>query len=52
MSGWGWLTGARRASYRSGRVLGDVGAILRPRRIPRRLANKMIGRRIVRRLWR
>jgi hypothetical protein len=43
---------ARSALYRAARLLGDVEAICKPRRIPRRVANKLIGRKVVRRLWR
>jgi hypothetical protein len=34
------------------RLLGDVGAIRRPHKIPKRIANKLDGRNIVRCLWR
>jgi hypothetical protein len=36
--------------YRAARILGDLSAIRR-RRIDRRVANKIIGRNVVRRLW-
>jgi hypothetical protein len=35
-----------------GSVLGDIEAIRRPHKIPKRIANKLIGRGVVRRLWR
>ena len=34
------------------RLLGDVGAIRYPHRIPKRVANKLIGRGFVSKLWR
>jgi len=30
----------------------DVEAIRRPHKIPKRVANKLVGRNVVRRLWR
>jgi hypothetical protein len=47
-----FLRRIRRANYRTARMLGDVSALSRPRRIPARMANKVIGRHVVRRLWR
>jgi hypothetical protein len=39
--------------YRVARFMGDVEALRRPHRIiPKRLANKWLGRNVVRRLWR
>lgn len=46
------LSKVRRTSYRVGRRLGDVQAVTHPRRIPRRIANKVIGRKAVSKLWR
>lgn len=46
------LSKIRRSTYRVGAVLGHVQAARRPRRIPARVANVVIGRRLVRRLWR
>jgi hypothetical protein len=46
------ISSTRSALYRFARLLGDAEAIRRPHRIPRRVANKIIGRNIVRRLWR
>ncbi|MFN2555637.1 MAG: hypothetical protein ABR592_01985 [Nitriliruptorales bacterium] len=47
------LRQARRASYRASAILGDVSAIAsgKPSRIAKRLVNKVIGRKVVRRLW-
>jgi hypothetical protein len=42
----------RSALYRWARFLGDVQAIRRPHRIPKRVANKIIGRGFVSKLWR
>jgi hypothetical protein len=42
----------RSALYRWARFLGDVEAISRPHKIPKRVANKLIGRGVVRRFWR
>jgi len=43
----------RRSLYRGARVLGDVNALAsgRPTRIVKRAANKVIGRKVVRRLF-
>jgi hypothetical protein len=41
----------RASHYRAARLLGDAEAIRRPHRIPKRVANKLIGRNVVRRLW-
>lgn len=41
----------RSALYRAARLIGDANAVRRGR-VGRRVANKIIGRRIVRRLWR
>jgi hypothetical protein len=38
--------------YKLARFLGDVQAIRRPHRIPKRVANKIIGRGFVSKLWR
>ena len=46
------LTGEASGLYQLARFLGDAEAIHKPHRIPRRLANKIIGRGVVRRLWR
>ena len=47
------LSKVRGGLYRAARLLGDVGAMTsgRPSRIVKRLANKVIGRGLVRRLW-
>lgn len=42
----------RRFLYRSGSGLGHVQAVRRPRRIPRRVVNVALGRKVVRRIWR
>jgi hypothetical protein len=42
----------RSALYRCARLPGDVEAIRRPHKIPKRVANKLAGRGVVRRLWR
>jgi hypothetical protein len=42
----------RSALYRWARLLGDFEAIRRPHKIPKRISNKLIGRGVVRRLWR
>jgi mannose/cellobiose epimerase-like protein (N-acyl-D-glucosamine 2-epimerase family) len=34
------------------RLLGDVEAIRQPHKIPKRAVNKLVGRGVVRRLWR
>lgn len=43
----------RRALYRGARVLGDVQAVKSgsPKRIAKRGANKLIGRKVVRKMW-
>jgi len=41
----------RSALYRIARLMGDANAVRRGR-VGRRVANKIIGRRIVRKLWR
>jgi len=47
------MSRTRSALYRWARLLGDVEAIIRhPHRIPKRVANNLIGRNVVRRLWR
>lgn len=38
--------------YRSARQLGDVDAVIHPEKLPRRVANKWLGRNLVRRIWR
>lgn len=47
------MTRARRGCYRLGSLLGDLEALFsgRPGRIAKRIANKLIGRKIVRRIW-
>ncbi len=47
------LRKARRASYRTGALLGDLNAIAsgNPKRMLKRLVNKLLGRKVVRRLW-
>lgn len=42
----------RRALYRLARLLGDLAALTSPKKAGRRLVNKAIGRKIVRKLWR
>lgn len=44
----------RRKLYRLARLLGDAQAIKsgKPKRVAKRAANKLIGRKLVRRLWR
>lgn len=48
-----YLSDVRRASYTVARVLGDVQAASSgsPSRILKRLANKWLGRNLVRRVW-
>lgn len=41
----------RRAAYGFARFLGDVDAILHPKKLPKRIANKVIGRSVVRKLF-
>lgn len=41
----------RSANYRYARELGDVDAILHPSKAPKRIANKVLGRKVVRRVW-
>lgn len=43
----------RRTLYRLASLLGDVQAVTsgNPKRVGKRLVNKMIGRKVVRRLW-
>lgn len=41
----------RRAAYGFARFLGDVDAILHPKKLPKRIANKVIGRKVARRLF-
>jgi len=43
----------RRSLYRGARLLGDLSALTsgKPSRILKRAANKLIGRKIVSRLW-
>jgi hypothetical protein len=45
------LRQVRIASCRSARELGDVDAVLHPSRAPRRLWNRSLGRKVVRRMW-
>ncbi len=47
------LRKVRRFAYRLGALLGDVQAVTsgNPKRLVKRAANKVIGRKIVRRLW-
>jgi hypothetical protein len=42
--------GRRRERHQ--RLLGDTEAIRRPHKIPKRVANKLIGRGVVSKLWR
>lgn len=46
------LSKVRRWLYRSGAGLGHVQAVRHPRRIPRRVVNVALGRKVVRRIWR
>lgn len=48
------ISKTRRGLYRLASILGDVDALTSgsPRRVRRRVANKIIGRKVVRRLWR
>lgn len=46
------ISRARRLNYRMARRLGDAQAVLRPARLPRRIVNRLLGRRLVRRFWR
>ena len=48
-----FLSKLRRGLYRGARLLGDVSALTsgRPGEVARRAVNKVIGRRIVRRLF-
>lgn len=43
----------RSALYRWARLLGDVQAVTsgKPSKVGRRLVNKLVGRKVVRRLW-
>ncbi len=43
----------RPKTYKAGRIMGDVEAVAsgRPSRIAKRVANKWIGRNLVRRMW-
>ncbi len=43
----------RRSLYRWARLLGDLQAITsgNPKRIGKRVVNKLVGRKVVRRLW-
>lgn len=43
---------ARRKLYGLARFLGDVDAIMHPHKLPRRVANKVIGRKVVSKLYR
>lgn len=47
------LRRTRRRAYRLASLLGDVEAVAsgRPSRILRRAGNKLLGRKLVRRLW-
>jgi hypothetical protein len=45
------ISSTRRAFYRAARFLGDVQAIRRPHKIPKRVYNKLLGRTVVRRMW-
>lgn len=47
------LRKTRRASYRVGSLLGDLSAVLsgKPGRVARRAVNKLVGRKVVRRMW-
>jgi hypothetical protein len=46
------MSKTRSALYRWARFLGDVEAIRQPHKLPKRVVNKLIGRNVVRRLWR
>jgi hypothetical protein len=46
------VTRTRSALYSLARFFSDVEAIRRQHKVPKRVANKLIGRNIVRRLWR
>ena len=37
--------------YQLARFANDLSCIFRPKRIPKRLANKLIGRKLVRKVW-
>ena len=42
----------RSALYKAARVLGDVGAVAGgPKKMAKRVVNKLLGRHLVRRLW-
>jgi len=47
------LRKVRGSLYRGARILGDVNALIsgNPRKIVKRVANKLIGRKLVSRLW-
>ncbi len=47
------LRRARRASYRAGSILGDITAIAsrKPSKVLKRAANKILGRKLIRRAW-
>lgn len=47
------MSGLRSSLYRAARLLGDGQALAsgKPRRIVKRAANKVIGRKLVRRVW-
>ena len=47
-----FLSRTRRQSYRVGRLLGDADAVIHPSKAPRRIVNKVIGRKLVSRIWR
>lgn len=48
------LTQLRRAAYRAGRLAGDVQAVQsgKPSKIATRGVNKVIGRKLISKLWR
>ncbi len=46
------LNEVRKTLYSLARILGDINAILGgPRKMLRRFGNKVIGRKLIRRLW-
>lgn len=47
------LRKVRRLAYRLASLLGDVQAVSsgKPKRVVKRLVNKLVGRKVVRRLW-
>jgi len=46
------LRHVRSMLYKAARVLGDVGAVTGgPKKVAKRVVNKLLGRAVVRRLW-